>query len=154
MPFCPCWLVGFFLQGALTPLLTPEGRCIARSRWSRLIVAAVAAPRRPLRRDCLFLLACVISACLVVMCRNSAPSSAFSGERGTGIAPRFRIRGMLLPRRPPRSSAKLSSQGLLVICCVSAPPLSSITLLIRHYPTHKKKRSVLRQRSGTEPRFF
>ena len=145
-------------------LLTPEGRdCFFwRVGWCVVIQCAFfagwltppPAPRRPLARVCFGGACWRWRGFRELMCRNSAPSSAFSGERGTGIAPRFRIRGMLLPRRPPRSSAKLSSQGLLVICCVSAPPLSSITLLIRHYPTHKKKRSVLRQRSGTEPRFF
>ena len=122
--FWACWL---FLQGGLLAFfaggLTPPP----------------CTPRRPLRRGCLFLLACVISACLVVMCRNSAPSSAFSGERGTGIAPRLPHPGDDTPPDPLAPQLRLvATLGLGGILCVSAPPLSSITLFIKQPPTHKK----------------
>ena len=130
--FCFFGLVGFFCRGAHAAPCTPAPAPAGLSLW----------------------LACVFVACLVVMCRNSAPSSAFSGERGTGIAPRLPHPGDDTPPDPLAPQLRLvATLGLGGILCVSAPPLSSITLLIRHYPTHKK-RSVPRQRSGTAPRFF
>ena len=82
-----------------------------------------------------------------IMCRNSAPSSAFSGERGTGIAPRLPHPGDVSPPEPPRSSlCFVATLGLCVIKCVSAPPLSSIP----PYEFVFGKRTFKEQKNGTD----
>ena len=115
----PTWLF-FFILPPLCSSRRDVCRCLA---WMFCVVTlffagahAAPAPRRPPRRDFALGVSALYGVCPGrLKWRNSAASSAFYGERGTGIAPRLPHPGEVSPGTPSLLSSA-SSQLRLAVC--------------------------------------